>query len=348
MSVRVALGIAPTLVFVLFAGCGRVGYDLSTGAAQKSVRDRDAADGVPTDSGAGDAHVGTGGAGSTVGGEGGVSVGSGGRSGDGGTTSAAGGTDARVPLDAGRHDGGGFTPDGGRTDGATGCALVPQALADWCTELPELPAPPVIDGELECGLEARAVVPAAYNLSGTPDATMDYAVAWTDGGLYVYASVHDPAVLPAPSADPSWQGDSLEIYVDSDGVYGAPPAYDPATRQIVVAAPLGAATSTRAETYAVPPTGVAWTSTQFAACVKPYGYVVEAFVTASDLGLSSWPLAAGSSVGFDLGLNVSGATADAGTQGTRIGQYFLRADATPTGHPFQSVTAFCNPVLVSR
>jgi hypothetical protein len=134
--------------------------------------------------------------------------------------------------------------------------------------------------------------------------------------------------------------------VDADGIYGAPPAYDPATRQIIIAGAVSGRTA-RAETYAVPPTGVTWTSTQFASFPAADGYVVEALVTAADLGIPSWDLVSGNKVGFDLGLNLSGATPDAGTQGTRIGQFFLKAEATPTGHPFQSVTAFCNPVLTA-
>jgi hypothetical protein len=143
-----------------------------------------------------------------------------------------------------------------------------------------LPAPPVIDGELECGLAVRAVVPQAYNLPDPPDSTVDYAIAWSDAGLYFYVRVHAPVVLPAPVGLPPWEGDSVELYVDADGIYGAPPAYDPATRQIIIAGAVSGRT-VRAETYAVPPTGLTWTSTQFASFPAADGYVVEALVTAA-------------------------------------------------------------------
>jgi len=321
--------------------CGRVGYDLSAsksgagGAEDTSI--------VLVDSGARDASA----SGSSS--DAGTVTGSGGAagSGTGGRASASGGSGASTGSGGARPDAG-STVDAASRDTGPACKLGGQALADWCTEVPELPAPPVIDGELECGLITRLVAPQAYNLTSTPDSTVEYAIAWSADGLYFYAAVHDPVILPAPMGDPPWEGDSLELYVDSDGVYGAPPAYDAATRQLVIAAPDGAMVSTRAEVYAVPPTGVAWTSKQFAAYPRPDGYVVEAVVTAADLGLASWPLAAGSHIGFDLGLNVSAETADGGTQGTRIGQYFLRVDPSATGHPFQNVAAFCNPALVVR
>src|SRR5689334_12489162 len=102
---------------------------------------------------------------------------------------------------------------------------------------------------------------AGYLGVGTPDSTIEYAIAWSTDGLYFYARVHDPVVLPAPPADPPWEGDSF-------------------------------------------PT--------------PDGYVFEAVVSAADLGLASWALATGEHVGFDIGLNVSAATPDSGTQGTRV------------------------------
>jgi len=330
--------------------CGRVGYDPSGPSKRAVDRGGDASTnvvdsgngGFPAEDGAsigdGGALFGAGGAAGNPGsgGSSGKSSPSGGSS---GTTTGSGGAPA---LDSG------VVADAALPDAARGCRFTPQALADWCTEVPELPAPAVIDGELDCGLVARPITPVAYNLMGTPDATIDYAVAWSAEGLYFYAAVHDPVVLPAPSGDPPWEGDGLELYVDSDGVYGAPPAYDAATRQVIIAAPAGSMPSARAETYAVPPTGVTWTSTRFEAFPRPDGYVIEAVVSAADLGLSTWALTAGSHVGFDVGLNVSGPNADAGTQGTRIGQYFLRVDPSVTGHPFQNVAAFCNPTLVAR
>jgi hypothetical protein len=354
VSSRVAYALSCALgvgTAALVAGCGRVGYELASGARAERVSDGGDVTGI-VDGGAGGGTAGGGTAGAGAAGSGGSSIDmSGGRGGTGGNGATAGGasqggTDA-APPDSGHDSGsiGDAGPDGG--GGGARCTLAPQALSDWCTGIPSLGAPPVIDGELECGLAIRTVVPQAYNLPDTPDSTVEYAIAWGDAGLYFYVVVHDPAVLPAPLGAPPWEGDSVELYVDSDGVYSAPPAYDSTTRQIIIAAP-GAATTARAETYAVPPTGIAWTSTQFASFPTADGYVVEALITAADLGLASWDLIAGNSLGFDLGLNVSGATADAGTQGTRIGQFFLKAEATPTGHPFQGVTAFCNPVLTAR
>jgi hypothetical protein len=329
-------------------GCGRVGYDLSAVKKSAPEREKDASTDV-----AGSADGGTSSAGGTA--SGGAVVSSGGAGGasstSSGGTSGAGG-DSGVPADGGApvSDAGDSGADAASLDGAPACGYAPQPLADWCTKIPELTAPAVIDGALDCGLVTRTITPQAYNVMGTPDSIVDYAIAWSSEGLYFYAKVHDPVVLPAPLADEVWQGDSVELYVDSDGVYGAPPAYDSATRQLVIAAPAASVPSTRGEIFAVPPTGVAWTSTRFGAFSSSDGYVVEALVTAEDLGLTTWALVADGHIGFDVGLNVSAETPDGGTQGTRIGQYFLRVDPSDavSGHPFQSVAAFCNPTLVAR
>jgi hypothetical protein len=311
-------------IVLVGGGCGRVGYESTGGERGKQISDGGDVDRRIRDAGAG-GSAGGGPDGGTAGNGGSPVVMSGGRDSAAGNDAAAGGARAGS-ADAAPPGPGGDSGSNGdaQVDGAARCTLKPQALSDWCAEIPLLPAPPVIDGELECGLVVRAVVPQAYNLLDPPDSTMDYAIAWSGAGLYFYVRIHDPVVLPAPAELPPWEGDSVELYVDSDGVYGAPPAYDPATRQLIIAAPVSGRTA-RAETYAVPPTGVAWTSTQFASFPTADGYVVEALVTAADLGVPSWDLVSGNRVGFDLGLNVSGATPDAGTQGTRIGQLFLKA-----------------------
>ncbi len=333
------------LAVVFLASCGRVGYDLTSRSGDTR---RDASmqvvDSGPPDAGtAGSGGVSSGGASST----------SGGAAGHDAAPSAGGAAqrDGAAGREGGARDGGAQKDAGvdAVADAGARCPLPPQVLSDWCTELPELAASAVLDGEPECGLSTRTIAPQAYNGGGMPDATIEYAIAWSAEGLYFYAQVHDPVVLPAPAADPPWEGDSVELYVDSDGVYDAAPMYDPGTRQIVIAAPSGGVPAMRAQIYAVPPNGVTWTSTRFASYPRPDGYVVEAIVDDADLGLSTWPLAAGDHVGFDVGLNVSAETEDGGTQGTRIGQYFLRVDTTlAAGHPFQTVTAFCNPVLVAR
>jgi hypothetical protein len=100
-----------------------------------------------------------------------------------------------------------------------------------------------------------------------------------------------------------------------------------------------------------------WTSTQFGTFPTPGGFVFEGFVVASDLGLSSWSLAPGKMVGFDVAVDVSFPTVcTTGLDGHRAGQYFLHvsvapADAAPDaaaiGPPFVDTRSFCTPTLTA-
>jgi hypothetical protein len=93
-----------------------------------------------------------------------------------------------------------------------------------------------------------------------------------------------------------------------------------------------------------------WTSTRFGAYPTADGYVVEAFLEASALDRTSWSLSSGGHVGIDVGINVSPAgEADAGVDGQRLGQYFLRIGSGDScnGLPFCTPAAFCNPLLVN-
>lgn len=186
-----------------------------------------------------------------------------------------------------------------------------------------------------------------------PDATAQYAVAWRPDGLYFFVRVLDPSLVPAEPSEFSWQGDEVELYMDSDGTYAAPPAYDnPGARQITIAAPPDAQSSAaRAQLWFPGALGTTdWSSTAFRAYGTPDGYVVEAFVTGPDLGLSTLTLAEGGRVGMDLSIGVSYPAdrgADAGGSGNRLGQYYLRVadpDAGGGVPPFNP-RAFCSPTL---
>jgi hypothetical protein len=241
------------------------------------------------------------------------------------------------------------------SDAAADAAPCPAAAPiDYCAMLPFLPAPPVIDGAIDCGVALRDLTPVDWSGGATPpDASAQYAVAWRPDGLYFFVRVHDPSLVPADPSEFSWEGDEVELYMDSDGTYTAPPAYDnPGARQITIAAPPDAQSSVaRAQLWYPGLVGtIDWTSTQFRAYGLPDGYVVEAFVTGPDLGLSTLTLAAGGRVGMDLSIGVSYPSdrgADAGTPGNRLGQYFLRiADPDAGGGvpPFDP-RAFCTPTL---
>ncbi|HEX4338782.1 MAG TPA: sugar-binding protein [Polyangiaceae bacterium] len=360
---------------LVIAACGRVGYeplagsesDQHHGSGGAAGRDASAPfDAASGSAGSGGALVVASGGGTTNAGAGdrsgassdGGAVASGGvaGSGNGAGGNGAGGNgagsgnvaDARAPLvDAGLD---------ARPDAPVVPPCAVAAVSDYCASVPALPRAPVLDGTADCNLALAPLPELGWTGGATlPDAHADYGVAWRPDGLYIFVHVHDPSLVPADRTREVWQGDALEMYIDSDGTYTAPPAYDdPGTRQLVAAAPDSAVSSvTRGAQYAAGHATVqgAWTSTSFRAFGKPDGYVVEAFIGAADLGLTTWTLAAGGTVGMSLSIDVSLPTdqgADAGGFGNRAGQYFLKlgdvsgASVIP---PFD-VRAFCNPTLV--
>jgi hypothetical protein len=236
-----------------------------------------------------------------------------------------------------------------------------STVADYCAALPPLPAAPIIDGVLDCGPALVALAPVDWN--GPPPLppfpagnSAELAAAWRPDGLYVFVNVTTPAAFPAEAADPVFYGAGVEVFVDDDGVYASAPTYDaPGAIQLVAAAPPDATTTgRRAEGFRNAADQGPWASTQFGTFPSPTGFVLEGFIVAADLGLASWMLAAGDTIGFDVSIDLSFTTAAmTGPQGHRVGQYFLHVEA-PIGDaatittPYQDPRAFCTPSLASQ
>lgn len=284
----------------------------------------------------------------------------GGRQAVAGQSSLGNGGQAMVGSNAGAGGGSVIPGSGGSSGaltmaGASGSAGVVPA-GDICREIPAFTGVPLLDGALDPGLELDAVVPVGWRGFGTVPAgyAMSYATAWLADGLYFFIHVDDPDRNPAPLSEPSWEGDGVEIYVDSDAVY--PPAGswdDPGARQLIVAAPGDAqAPSTRAEWYTVGGVSAAWTPTSFVCVPTTTGYDLEAYIRAVDLGLPSWSLRAGDRVGIDLAHNVSLPSGESSPLGNRDSQYFLHLLEPPLDdgydYPFLNENAFCTAVLRDR
>jgi hypothetical protein len=317
--------------------CGRLGFELLTteggseapagGAGGQGGSAGNAAGGSQAARGGSSAGGGLGGGGPSVD----AAVGSGGSAG------------ATGPAD------GGVTPgsDGGHSDSdASGPTCTPQPVLDLCAELPQLRAPAVIDGILDCGLELRTLEPQGWPEPEPPDATAEYAIAWAPGGLYFYILVTDPDIIPPDPEDPIWFGDGVELYVDSDGVSVDGAYDDPGTRQFTVTAPDGITPVRGGRWHNFLPT-LDWESSLYGAFPTADGYVVEAFIVAADLDLDSWVLGSGGRVGINIGINVSREAGEPkGDEGYRLGQYFLRVTGEPGGEPFLTQDAFCTPTLL--
>jgi hypothetical protein len=236
-------------------------------------------------------------------------------------------------------------------DAASRC--VPPTVPDYCVDVPPLAAAPAIDGRLDCGLAMREVAPLGWNGkdSGPPEVSAEYAVGYRPDGLYFFVRVHDTTRIPADLTEQAWQGDSVELYVDDDGTFAAPTAYDePGSRQLQVTAPVdGTTASTRGELVVPTNSGPRepWTAPRFGAFPTPDGYVVEAFVTGAELGLPTWTLTSGGHIGMDLGINVSydDPTFIEPSQGHRLGQFFVNLASSGNPGPFANAGAFCLPTL---
>lgn len=227
----------------------------------------------------------------------------------------------------------------------------PQSAS--CAELPRLAAAPALDGQLEPGLATQPVTPVHWTGTGNIPAgnSLSFAAAWHAQGLYFFLQVLDPDRSPAPSSSEVWEGDGVEVYVDHDAVFAAPGSYDdPGTRQLIFAAPADdAQNGDRADAYVATTGRIAGLpSSDWIAVPTETGYVLELDVRASTLGLADWALAAGSQLAFDLAHNVSAPPGEAGVQGTRAGQYFLRVgtETEAAFYPFQNSAVFCTPTLL--
>ena len=241
--------------------------------------------------------------------------------------------------------------DAGRSDDA---GLPPPKAVDFCSQLPLLASGPRIDGTVEPGLLPREVPRDTWRGKSDPipnDVSARFAAAWTPSGLYLFAHVSDATRAPSPLPDAAWCGDTVHFFVDSDGVYADPPAYDRiGTRELLVPAPTNGQDTATQGYIAVGGPLAPWTG-QFASFPVSDGYVVEALVQAEALGLGSWPLAANAQVGVSLSISVSGVRTtpdpDDGTcEGLRLGDFGLIVDrAAACETPHCNVDTFCNPTL---
>ena len=226
-------------------------------------------------------------------------------------------------------------------------------------EVPALLDVPVIDGIIEDGLELAYVTPVAWQLETEPipdGNEMYYAIAWYNTGVYFFIDVIDPNRNPPALGSFLYMGDSVEIYVDHDGVYNtALPDYDdPGTREFIISAPYNDTTpSTRGvirsplgdvESYSNI-TGDQWISTPTAT-----GYVIEIFVIAENLNLATLDFIAGDTISFDLSHNVSVAPGETGLDGNRLSQYYLKirdpAEGDNNDYPWRNQAVFCPATLM--
>ncbi len=125
------------------------------------------------------------------------------------------------------------------------CTPPAPAGLDDCKAIAAMPASPVIDGVLDCGVALWNMPILGWNGTGSipSGAQTQIGAAWRSDGLYLFVHVTGAGAnrYPSPSGDGPWCGDAVELFVDSNGVYNHPPSYDvPGTMQFIVEAPTDA------------------------------------------------------------------------------------------------------------
>jgi len=264
--------------------------------------------------------------------------------------SGSAGTDGGAPpIDAGGPPDAGGSDTGSTTFDAAVCTPPTPTSLDDCTGIVAMGTPPVIDGALDCGvaLWPMPLVAAAGPGPLPPGLEVSIAAAWRPNGLYVYVEVSGVGATryPAPTSAPAWCGDAVEIYADSDGVFASAPTYDdPGSIQLVAVSPAeGAGPLSVGEGFRDTSDVGPWTG-RFVSVAKADGFATEALLSATDLGLTSWSLAQGGKIGFDVAIDV-GASNQQPASCPRLGQVTIQLPVGTSCGAACNVSEFCTPHL---
>jgi len=265
---------------------------------------------------------------------------------DSSTTSEAG-RDSTSPEASGKDTGG---PDDAN-EASPACTPPTPPTLDDCTGIVALPAAPMIDGVLDCGVPLWPMPLQGWTGPGAIPSTAaaNLAIAWRPDGLYFFVSVTGLGATryPAPAGTNPWCGDAVELFVDDDGQYTNPPNYDdPGTIQVIAEAPSNAMTSTATGHMYRDGNDLGTWSGQFTVVRTGDGFDAEAFIVASDLGLTTWSLALQGQVGLDVAFDI-GDPANQTASCPRLGQFTMQLPDLDGACPKAAcdVYEFCNPKL---
>lgn len=235
---------------------------------------------------------------------------------------------------------------------AQACTPATPPTLDDCSGIVALPAPPVIDGVLDCGVPLWPMPLQAWSGSSPPPSTVEakLGIAWRPDGLYFFVRVTGlgPTRYPPPPSTDPWCGDAIELFIDNDGMYANPPLYDdPGTIQVIAEAPSDTMTSiSTGATYRDGTEIAPWTG-QYTVVRTNDDFDGEAFIVASDLGLSSWSLALNGEVGMDVAIDLGDPAAQTSSC-PRLGQFTIQDPDTDASCSVAAcnVYEFCSPQLV--
>jgi hypothetical protein len=258
--------------------------------------------------------------------------------------------DVGASDDSASDDAAGDADVGGESN-ETSCTPPAPPTLDDCTGIVSLPAPPVIDGVLDCGVPLWPMPLAGWTGKAPMPATVQAAlgIAWRSDGLYFFVHVAGAGSqrYPAPTGSAgAWCGDAVELFADNDGTFRNPPLYDnPGTIQVIAEAPQTVTTAVDGYMYRNQQLLSRW-SGQFIVLRTGDGFDAEAFLVASDLGLPSWGLTQGANVGLDVSVDL-GDPSNQTAICPNLGQFTIQVLATDAGcgQAACNVAEFCRPRL---
>lgn len=227
----------------------------------------------------------------------------------------------------------------------------PSFSGPYCESMPFLTTTPTLDGVVEPGLVPEAIDPPLLWSNPSEDILPGhetrYAVAALPDGMYFFIHSDNPVRQPPTESQEIYCSDGLEIYLDSDAQLQPPEVYPDNYQsdaiQIIFAAPVDDLTpSTRTMRYRSGVSLGEFTG-DFATIPVSGGYVVEAIVRASDIGIASWTPMSATQIAFNIGINLSRDDASPATAcNTFLGQYTLNDDPTnDLRRPFEYTSTFC-------
>jgi hypothetical protein len=252
--------------------------------------------------------------------------------------------DSSSPVDTGAPE-----PTPAPPDGAP-CTPPTPASLDVCTGVGAMSTAPVIDGVLDCGIPlwpmpvvvtaGPGVIPSGVQAS--------IAAAWRPDGLYLFVRVTGAGATrtPAPTGDPAWCGDAIELFVDHDGVFPSAPDYNnPGTIQLVTIAPASTSQPTSVGEMFRDESDLGPWKGKFVSVATSDGFTTEAFVAAADLGLTTWSLSAGGTIGLDVSIDLGSPAEPASCP--RLGQFTIQVPQGTNGGCAAAcdVGEFCTPGL---
>ena len=192
-------------------------------------------------------------------------------------------------------------------DGAPCAPPTPASLDASCTGVGAMSTAPVIDGVLDCGIPLWPMPVVVTAGPGVIPSGVQarIAAAWRPDGLYLFVRVTGAGATrtPAPTGDPAWCGDAtralrrprrrLSGRARPTTTIRAPFS---SSRSLRRARPSPRAWGRCSATRAIWVPGRASSS----ALRRATASLPEAFVAAADLGLTTWSLSAGGTIGLDV------------------------------------------------